>query len=70
LEGEVRVDQNENYPTVLDSSSGWVPSGEDTISLEDGVARNFKIPRAGEVILLEKNKIVWIGGKKRTEFES
>jgi len=38
LKGEVRVDQSENSPTVLVSSSGWALAGECAISLEDRVA--------------------------------
>jgi len=39
LKGEVRVVvQSENFPSVLVSSSGWAPAGEDAISSEDRVA--------------------------------
>jgi len=68
LEGEVRVDQSENSPSILVSSSGWAPAGEGMISLEDRVAWNFEFPRAGEISLFEKHQIVSSGGEKRTEF--
>jgi len=51
---------------MLVSSEGCTPAGEGTISLENGILRNFEVPRAGEISLLEKNKIVPIG-KKRAE---
>jgi len=68
LKREVRIDQSENSPTVLVSSSGWAPAGEGAISSEERVAWNFKVPRAGEISLLEKHQIVPIVGKKRREF--
>jgi len=68
LKRDVRVDQSENSPTVLDSSNGWNRSGDCTISSEDGVTRNFKVPKAGEFSLLERNEIVPIGRKKRSAF--
>jgi len=47
----------------------WLgPAGEGTIGSEDRVSWNFKVPRAGEIIFLEKHQIVLIGGKKGTEF--
>jgi len=52
----------------LVSIGGWAPAGEGTISSEDSVAWNFKVPKAGEISLLEKHQIVPIGGKKGTEF--
>jgi len=55
LKGEIRVDQSKNSPTVLVSSSGWVPACEGAISSEDRVARNYNIPRVGEINLLEKH---------------
>jgi len=67
LKGEVRVDQSENSPTILVSSGGWNLASNGTISPEDRVAWDFKVPRAGEISLLEKHQIVPIGGKKGTE---
>jgi len=54
----------------LVSSSGWAPVGKGTISSEYGVARNLKLlsPGAEKISLLEKNEIILIGRKKRTEF--
>jgi len=69
LKGEVRVDQSENSPTILVSSGGWIPVGEGTISSEDRVAWNFKVPRARENRLLEKHQVVSIGGKKGTKMK-
>jgi len=45
-----------------------LPVGEGTISSEDRVAWNFKVPIAGEISLLEKHQIVPIGGKKGADF--
>jgi len=53
---------------MLVSSSGWALVGEGTISWKDRVTWNFKVPRAGEISLLEKHQIVPIGGKKGIEF--
>jgi len=52
LKGEARVYQSENSPTILVSSGGWAPAGEDTISSEDRVAWDFKVPRARKISLL------------------
>jgi len=68
LKGEVRVDQSENFPTILVSSDRLAPAGEGTISSEDRITWNFKAPRAGEINPLEKHQIVPIGGKKEIEF--
>jgi len=69
LKGEVRVDQSENFPTILVSSGGWALAGKDTISSEDTrVTWNFKVLTTGENSVLEKHHIVLIRRKKGTEF--
>jgi len=42
LKGEVRVDQSENSPIVLVSSSGWAPESEAAISSENRIVWNLK----------------------------
>jgi len=54
----------------LVSSCGWTPVGQHTISSEDRVAWNFKVPRARENRLLEKHQVVSIGRKKGTKMKT